>query len=131
MICTLYQEGETHTRYLKYSNPIIGSKQIYNRVNGKWEEWCRPAPDMHKPCKLTITNRGATMQSVYEHTVENDAPEDNLLKGTLILEYIKYILDFEFVTRRVERHWTKMNGQATSDWTAENPHISNWDCKLK
>ena len=63
MICTLDHDGKTHTRIHKYSNPRFlkkwRTKQIYQRLDGKWEKWCRPDEVYYKPCELTVSNKGA------------------------------------------------------------------------
>jgi len=132
MTCTLYVDGETYTRYHKYLNPIIGSRQIYNRVDGKWRKWCSSKePSYHAPCELNISNRGATMKTLSQTTARDNFPEDALQKGDPILEHRKYILDFEFITRREEIYHTHMDGRSFADGdTLENPRIYKWNCKL-
>jgi hypothetical protein len=132
MICNLHQDGETHTRYHKYSDPIIGWKQIYQRIDGSWLEWCRgDEPDYHAPCELTITNLGATMMTVHQVTATKDLPENLIKKDDIIFVTRKYILDFEFVTRRMELYWTDIhNRYFTNGPTIEKPYTENWSCKL-
>jgi hypothetical protein len=131
MTCSLYTGGKTETRHLKYSDPIFGEKQIYNRVDGEWQEWCRSSTAAYNPCELTITNRGAIQTVVYEGTASKDVPEDNMVQGTAILVHIKYILDFEFITRSVETYYTTMNGRSiTGGGSTDEPFIDVWDCKL-
>ncbi len=131
MICTLPKDGETLTRYLKYSDPIIGPKKIYNRIDGKWMDWCRPQPGQHVPCELTITDRGAILKQVLKNAVDENIHEFDLQKGDPILLHQKYILDFEFATRRVEFYLTHINGRPFSKYTSEKPQIDVWNCKLK
>jgi hypothetical protein len=129
MTCTLYQDGETLTRYLKYSNPLIGRKQIYQRIDGSWQEWCRPSRGYH--CELTITNRGAIMKTVSEYTANPNNNEYGLHAGDDFLYHEKYILDFEFSTRRMEWYEAHMDGRPFSSGPSlENPEIQIWNCKL-
>jgi hypothetical protein len=127
MACSLYADGETHWRYLKYSNPFIGSKQIYNRVDGAWEKWCRPDAEYYKPCELTITNLGSVMYTYFEEKLTKDRPEISRNKGDPIIIRLKYVLDFQFVTRKVEQEEFNLIGDSIN---SKPYRVDNWDCKL-
>ena len=129
MIYTLYQDGETLTRYHKYSDPLIGWRQKFQRIDGSWLEWCRPQLGYH--CELTITNRGAVMKTVTEYTAYKDSNVDGLHADDDFLHHEKYILDFEFLTRRLEWCEAHMDGRPFSSGPSlANPAIENWNCKL-
>ena len=63
MICTSYVKGELATRYHKYSNPLFGEKQIYNRVDGKWEKREKHDPQYYKLAQLSISDKGVALCS--------------------------------------------------------------------
>ena len=112
MICTFYDkdryEGKSQTRYLKYSNPLIGRKQIYNRVAGKWTKWCKPSGDYHKPCELTVSDKGAVLTEYYKGTFKK--PYRGKPAGFKYVQVSKYTLDFEFLKRRIDTHFETLSG---------------------
>ena len=130
MICTFYDDGKTHTRYHKYSNPLVGRKQIYQRVNGKWEKWCRPDQKYSKPCELTVSDKGAVLSSYFNEKITNEdfSKKHGIPMGTPFIQRHRYYLDFEFVTRKGETTDLRMSGHSITG----KPHTTwNWNCKLK
>jgi hypothetical protein len=129
MTCNVYQDGETFTKYYKYSDPLIGFKKVYSRIDGSWLEWCRP--QLGYDCELTITNRGAVMKTVSVYVANKGSLEDGLLVGDDFHHHEKYILDFEFLTRRLEWYEAHMDGRYFSFGPSlENPEIESRNCKL-
>ena len=130
MICTNYEDGETYTRYHKYSNPMIGRKQIYQRVDGKWLNWCRPTPEDSRPCKISISNKGAVLTTYHDYKLETEkwSKHFGVPIGTTISLKRKYYLDFEFVTRRVEIEGYRLNGESIN---GKPDYTRTWNCRLK
>jgi hypothetical protein len=122
MICTFYNkdsyEGKSQTRYLKYSNPLIGRKQIYQRIEGKWEKWCRPN-------ELAVSNKGAVMTTYVSGTLSKRF--EGFPKGFEYVKVDKYTIDFEFLKRRIDIQFKSLHtgevvfGKKGDAW-------ERWDC---
>ena len=66
MICTDWSsESGQETRYLKYSNPLFGEKNILNRVDGVWKKWGSSSPDAFKT-ELSRSEKGAVLSKSYK-----------------------------------------------------------------
>lgn len=134
MICTYYDsnhyDGKTQTRYFKYSDPLIGRKKILSRYESEWGTWCGSSEGYHKPNEVTIKDKGGVCISYEGHWKRNiDTPKWKLSKGDGLIRVVKYVLDFEFVSRKVEVYW---QNKSTEEWTlTEDNRVENWDCKLK
>ena len=98
--------------------------ELRNAVRGFVEQY-------NAQCELTITNRGAVMKTVSEYTAYKDSNVDSLHADDDFLHHEKYILDFEFLTRRLEWYEAHMDGRPFSSGPSlANPAIENWNCKL-
>lgn len=131
MICTYHDKdayaGKYQTRYLKYSNPLIGPKQIYMRRGVEWEKWCSPTdPEYYKPCERNITDRGAVGTFYLEAEMNVDDPKEGLSKGDEVVSVLKYTLDFEFITRRLVRYWETTSGKRLK----YKGNTEVWACEL-
>ena len=132
MIC----KYDGQTRYLKYVNPTVGTRAVYQRFEGEWFDWGKISlPSGYQRTgdgKLRITDRGAILKEVIKFDYEKDYPDANLFEGDQVLRHVRYILDFEFVTRKVEHYLTRMNGTLVlKNQNSENPKIQNWTCELR
>ena len=129
MIC----KYEDHTRIHKYVDPLVGKKKVLQRFEGAWIPWGSGGKGKHRPPLLTITKRGAVLKTVYKLTAEQDYEDSNLKKGDEYLRHWRYVLDFEFFTRKVERYVTKMGGsplvKGKLELDPDKPKIQNWNCK--
>ena len=130
MICTDYEDGKTLTRYHKYSNPMIGRKQIYQRENGKWLNWCIPRSDYSKPCEFSISDKGAVKTAYFNHEIDNESwsKKHGYPMGTPILQIYRHYLDFEFVTSKVEAQSYFLSGEKLPE---DDGKTWIWNCKLK
>ena len=132
MIC----EHKDEKRMLKYVDPIAGSKKILIRFEGDWVSWGMLDPNnkQHKPAELTITEKGAILIATYRDSFDEDVPRFGLMKDEEYLQHVRYILDFEFVTRIVEVHGTRMDGTPLvmegEEYHPTNPRIEKWSCEL-
>lgn len=129
MIC----KYEDKTRIHRYVDPVIGKRKILQRFEGAWVAWNRVDSDGYRPYQFTITERGAVMTTVYKSTADKDFEYSNLKKGDEYLKHIRYVLDFEFFTRKVEGYMTKIDGspqvKGMIDHDPDKPIIENWNCK--
>jgi hypothetical protein len=122
MTCTFqhkdFYNGKFQTKYLKYSDPIFSSKNIYRNRNGEWDNWCRSVPAHYKPCKISIAKKGAVMIGHLK---------DKLLKvfsgkpaGYQFIKVIKYTLDFEDPKLHINTHYETFSGkrlfEGLKDW---------------
>ena len=132
MICKI----EDQTRIHKYVDPIAGLTQVLQRFEGQWVEWgaVTPASIKHKPDELKITEKGAILIATYRDSFDKDVPRFGLMKDEEYLQHVRYILDFEFVTRIVEVHGTRMDGTPLvmegEEYHPTNPRIEKWSCEL-
>tara|TARA_B100001093_G_scaffold495253_1_gene539519 strand:- start:478 stop:909 length:432 start_codon:yes stop_codon:yes gene_type:complete len=128
MICTFYDkdryEGKSETEYLKYSNPLIGRKQIYDRVDGKWKKWCRPSEHDHKPCELTVSDKGAVGTFYVKDTLKK--PELGKPAGFKYVVVFNFTFDFEFLKKRVDYYFETLSGRRI--WG--DKIWERWSCKL-
>ena len=126
MICTYWKWGsDRETRYLKYSNPLFGEKNILNRVDGVWKKWGSSSPDAFKP-ELSISEKGAVLTQTRRRIAnKRQARFLGIPIETPFIHTIEYFLDFEFVTRRVEITVRRMNGEKLHE------EDQNWRCRLK
>ena len=126
MTCTIYNAGKTLTRHFKYSDPMFGKRDIYQRVDGTWKNWCIPRTKDYKPCELTITERGAIQKSYDLLEIgPRDSKKYNIAVGTPVIQNISVWLDFEFATNKHQLENVLMNG------TNVTTFVYNWNCKIK
>ena len=134
MICTYYNQqhydGQRQTRYFKYSNPFFGRKTIRSRSDSEWTKWCGDSSGFHKPNEVTIKDKGGVCIQ-YEGGWKQriDKPKWKISKGDGLINVKKYVLDFEFIARKVDVYW---QNESTEEWTlTEDNWVENWNCKLK
>ena len=129
MICTLDYDGKTHTRIHKYSNPRFLKKwrtrQIYQRLDGKWEKWCRPDEVYYKPCELTVSDKGAVGTFYFKDTLTKSYKRRPA--GSRFVKVAEITLDFEFLKRRVGIHYETLSGRRI--W-GDDESLQRWSCKL-
>ena len=134
MICTYWNynhyDGQTQTRYFKYSNPMFGKKTILSRSDSEWTTWCGDSSYFYKPNELKIRDRGGVcIQHDGNWSASVDNPKYKISKGDGLIKVKKYVLDFEFVSRKVEGFWQK---KSNGIWTiSEDNWVENWNCKVK
>jgi len=131
MIC---KNEDSSIRYHKYVNPIVGKRNVYQRVSGEWIVWGTSQKSSSIQVlenNLKVTKRGAIIKQVLKVKLSKDKPKYKLVKGQHYLMHSTYILDFEFVTREEEQYYTRMNRTPIFGTDSENPNIKNWTCDLR
>ena len=129
MTCTFkhkeFYGGRHQTRRLKYDNPFFSKKKILRFRDGEWQDWCKPLPAHHKPCKISISNKSALMVGYLK---------DKLTKTTLgkpegyeLIKVIKYELNFAPPLLHIDTHYETHSGERLfkkiKDW-------ERWSCNL-
>ena len=118
MSCT----NDGSTVHMKYSNPMIGFKRIYQRVDGEWVRWEKEEDIEYEVFPaLKITNKGAKLKWAVRVLTRDQTA---ILHRTIIV-------DFEFITRRMEKYYTEPHsGEALFSTTPNNPEVVNYQCSL-
>ena len=129
MTCTFkhkdFYSGKHQTKRLKYENPFFSQKRVLSFRDGKWQDWCRPLPTHHKPCKISITEKSALMVGY----LKDKLSKDNFGKkeGYDLIKVIKYNLNFDPPRLHIDTHYETYSGQRLfkkiKDW-------ERWSCKL-
>ena len=101
MICK--KDGVTEIGIYKYINPIFGSKQVQQRVDGEWVKWGRDRSDDFVTEKVKINNRSAVLNRVKKKAAITQQGEEYIY-------HERYVLDFEFLTRKYENYFAKLDG---------------------
>lgn len=108
MIC----RNKDDVNIYKYSNPLLGRKQVLERIDGKWIPWGSTYAEPHEPKKLSIYDRGAVLTYVVKHTAKGANKPIGLELGDPFLVKFRWTLDFQFLTHKQTATFTKPDGRA-------------------
>ena len=115
------------TRYYKYVSPFFGRPSVEQKIDGQWDDWCRPFDGYKKPCELEVSNNKSKITEYYEVYATKNVPSLGLVQGDKIQKIETLVIDFKVAKRIFEqRYFKQKSGDEILDWR----NSEEFSCKL-